>query len=79
MNIYTYSFISQCPNDNDYIYYTVQIKTKQMIMIEDIKKYCERYKKEYHESIAGDLFSKFKGKQTITAIHKTVKIKTIRK
>ena len=79
MNIYTYSFISQCPNDNDYIYYTAQIKTEQMIMIEDIKKYCEKYKKEYHESIADDLFSQFKGKQTITATHKSVKIKTIRK
>ena len=79
MNIYSYGFNCICPNDSNIIYYTIKIKSQKMIMIERIKKHCGKYKKQYHEAIADDLFKKFGGKQTVTATHKNVKIKTVRK
>ena len=79
MNKYTYSFNSQCPNEtHGVIYYTIEIETPTMIMVEAIIDYCKKYVKSYHEEIADDLIKKFGGKQTITATHKNVKIETIR-
>ena len=78
-NTYIYSFNSQCPNNEEYIYYTIKIKTKKMIMVETIKAECLKYKKDFHECIADGLFKRFSGKQILTATHHNVKIKTLRK
>lgn len=80
MNTYEYSFTSKCPNDeHGYIFYTAIIKSKKIIMVEDIIKHCaDNYKKEYHENIADGLIKRFGGSQRLIAVHKKVKITTIR-
>ncbi len=77
-NKYTYSFNSKCPNNDQFIYYTVTIETEKMIMIEKIVQYCKKFTSAYHEEIADDLIERFGGMQTITAAHKHVKIETVR-
>jgi len=78
MNFYTYGFTTKCPNNSHYIYYTFKLEINKTVMVEDIIKKCSEFKEEYHEDIADNLFRVFTGKQTLTAVHQNVKIKTLR-
>ena len=78
MNVYTYGFISTCPNDNERISYVLVIESKQTIFAEDIVAACSEHKSAFHEVIADDLFTRLGGRQKITAEHCGVKIETYR-
>ena len=79
MNIYGYTFKVECPNYKDeFIEYTLLIRSKQMIMVEDIVKACTYSRPEFHEQIANDLSDCLPGKQSIRATHCGVEVITKR-
>lgn len=78
MNIYRRQFASICPADGEYIVYSVEIQSKQMIRVEEINAAIETERKAFHEAIADRLFKEFGGVQKITAVHQGVEIETMR-
>ena len=79
MNIYSYTFTAECPNNlGQFVEYTLIMETDAMIMAEDLKKACEFGLPLFHECIADRLFDEFKGRQMISADHGGVGITTIR-
>lgn len=78
MNIYKASFYATCPSDNDIINYQLEICTDSIIWVEHIKTALSLIKSGYHETIADELHKRFRGYQTIVAIHQGVEITTIR-
>jgi len=75
MNIYKYSFKVKCPNDDAEIVYLLTIKSDQMIMAEDIVKYCN-HAEGYQEYIAGVLKEKLGGCIRLVGTHSSVKVIT---
>ena len=78
MNIYEKLFISKCPNNGEFITYSLRVETADMIQVEHINTACSLLKLAYHEVVADELFKRFGGLQTIKAHHHGVDITTIR-
>lgn len=78
MNIYRYQFVSQCPANGLYIIFHLEIQTKQMVMVDEIKDFARTLAKQYHEPIADALHEKFGGYQILIAKHHGVEIETRR-
>ena len=78
MNTYTSKFIVKCPMDDDSIEYTLVLESESMIMVEDINRATDIKTGAFHESIADGLFALLGGRQTITAVHQGVEVKTVR-
>ena len=78
MNIYESEFFCTCPNNNIRVKYHISIETDKTISVEQIVYEIHNIHSGFHEDIADHLFSRFGGKQTLSADHHSVKIKTIR-
>lgn len=78
MNIYRYKFMSQCPANNKHINFKLEIYTRKMLMVEEIKAFLDKMEKQYHEPIADALFKEFGGYQVLIAWHHGVEIETRR-
>lgn len=79
MNRYETSWYCKCPVNGIRILYQAKIETKEVIAVEELLEYIDKfYKDGFHELIADDLKEKFGGKQTITANHHSVTITTER-
>lgn len=78
MNIYRYQFVSACPNNGKHIIFHLEIQTKKMVMVEDIKAFADTLANQFHEPIADALFGRFGGYQILTARHHGVDIETRR-
>lgn len=78
MNNYKIVFNKHCPINNLVIEYKLKIKTKNVILIEDLLGFVEQLPSEFHETFADKLFAKFSGKQTLIANHHGVTISTKR-
>lgn len=78
MNVYTTRFFSTCPNNGARIEYEVSIETDKVIQVEDIIDAVTLFNRSFHEEIADQLFREFGGRQTLTADHHGVTIRSIR-
>jgi hypothetical protein len=78
VNIYKVSFFSRCPTNNIRITYDLTIKTKNIILVEDLINYLTNIDKKFHEDIADELLSVFGGYQTLQAEHHGVFLQTLR-
>ncbi|MFJ3487130.1 hypothetical protein ACIPL1_27480 [Pseudomonas sp. NPDC090202] len=78
VNIYRYQFVAVCPSDGEFITYSLEIRTPEMIMVEHIKTATALIKTGYHEAIADLLFDRFGGEQHICATHQGVAIESVR-
>lgn len=77
MNIYTHSFVVECPNNGVKISYVLTIATPNKIMVEDIVSKCN-VGTGFHEDLADAFHEWFGGRQTMKAHHHGVWIETIR-
>lgn len=78
MNRYDYQFAATCPADGATIIYHLTIKTKAVVMAEDIVAACRFEAPVFHEALADTLFDKLGGKQKVRAVHQSVRITTVR-
>lgn len=79
MNIYKYSFSVECPSGGELSEYHITIYHDQIIMAEDIVRFCAFVRPLYHEQIADILQGFLPGQQVIRASHCGVSIETRRK
>jgi hypothetical protein len=79
MNKYITKFIALCPVNDKPINYRLEIKHTDKILVEEISEELNKFTSAFHEDIADELFSRFGGKQTLTANHHGVVIQTKRK
>lgn len=77
MNVYTYGFASECIKNDDLIQYTLEIKTSNVIIAEDLMEFPVP-DKALHEDLADHFFERFGGRQKMIAIHGEVMIETRR-
>ncbi|WP_186013781.1 hypothetical protein [Burkholderia gladioli] len=77
-NIYRYQFVSNCPNNDRPIIYSMEIETDEVIHVEHIITAAVLQKTAYHEEIADQMHERFKGRQVIKAHHHGVDIETRR-
>lgn len=77
MNEYEYRFTAKCPNNQTAILYNLRLLSSVTVMVEAIIDAC-RFDDAFHEDIADLLYTRLGGKQIITALHDSVKIKTKR-
>lgn len=78
MNVYTTRFFSICPNNGGRIEYEVSIESEKVIQVEDIIDAVMLFDRGFHEEIADQLFREFGGRQTLTADHHGVTIRSNR-
>lgn len=78
MNFYTTSFFAVCPVNGARVLYELEIETNEVIAVEQISDEVAMLDKGLHEEIADVLLRVFGGRQTLTADHHGVRIKTIR-
>lgn len=78
MNEYTYRFVATCCNNQQPIFYTLVIERDDTLMVERIVEECAKHQSGFHEDIADQLFAALGGKQTITAHHHGVDVRTVR-
>lgn len=78
MNKYTINFVCKCPKNNKPILYFLEIETKEMIMVEELIEFCNKFESAFHEEMADDFSIKFGGKQKMVANHHGVTIQTER-
>lgn len=78
LNIYRHWFVAQCPNDGEMIYYKLEIKTPEVIMVEHIKTATALFKKGHQEQIADALHEQFAGELRMWGTHQGVEIETVR-
>jgi len=78
MNKYQTKFVIECITNQKPIMYRLTIVTHETIIVEELLEFIKKLKTNYHEKIADELFKKFGGKQTMTANHHGVLIKTKR-
>lgn len=78
MNTYTTQFFAFCPNNGARILYTLVLEIASVVMVEDLIDAVTLHARGFHEVIADDLSREFGGKQTMTAHHHGVEIKTVR-
>ncbi len=77
-NIYTYQFVSHCPNNQRPIIYSLEIETTDVIHVEHIVTAASLHDSAYHEEIADDMHDRFSGRQRLKAHHHGVGIETRR-
>lgn len=78
MNIYTQRFTALCANNERSVEYTLTIKSRTTIMVEEIQAETAKLTRGYHENFAEHLFARFGGQQTLSAHHHGTDITTIR-
>ena len=78
MNTYTTQFFARCPNNGIRILYTLVLEITSVVMAEDLIDAVTLLDRGYHEAMADHLLREFGGKQTLTASHHGVDIKTVR-
>lgn len=76
MNTYRFAFVARCPSDGQRIKYLCEIRTLDMILVENIR--AAFPSEGYHEDIADKMHATFGGEQTIRAFHQGVQIETVR-
>jgi hypothetical protein len=76
-NTYRFAFVARCPNDGQRIKYVCEIKTTEMILVENIR--ASFPVEGYHEDIADKMHAAFGGEQTIRAFHQNIEIETVRR
>jgi hypothetical protein len=79
LNIYRTEFFANCPVNGVRIKFALEIRTKEVIPVEQIIARVEAISEGYHEEIADDLLRAFGGHQTLIAAHHGVTIETERK
>lgn len=77
-NTYRHTFTAACPADGEVIFYSLEIRSLAMILVEHIKTTTALIKQGWHEQIADQLAESFGGDQVIKAVHQGVEIKTVR-
>ncbi|AOR76511.1 hypothetical protein [Novosphingobium resinovorum] len=77
MNIYVHRFTSKCPSNGALISYKLEIRSNDVIMVEEIITACA-VESTYHESLADILYARFGGQQSMIAFHHGVCIQTFR-
>lgn len=77
MNTYTYTFISECPNNGDRITYSLSITKATQVMTEAIKAAVAEHPKGFQEDIAHALWVKLGGQLVLEADHDGVHIRTV--
>lgn len=77
MNIYSLSFTCPCLVDDKVIHYTLDIETREQIMVEEIIEFAPD-EPSIQEVIADEYFAKFGGTQTMLGTHSGVVVTTIR-
>jgi hypothetical protein len=78
MNIYRAKFQAVCPNNGKTILYDLEIRSRNVIMVEDILAACDFKSPAYHEKIADHIRDRIPGLQVLRAHHHGVDIETIR-
>lgn len=78
MNSYRYTFLATCPNNNRTISYQFTLWSPRMVMVEEIKSFCDSLKRGFHEDFADRLFAKFGCRQQLEAHHHGVDVETVR-
>ncbi|PYC35121.1 hypothetical protein DMX05_21610 [Pseudomonas soli] len=77
-NTYRHTFTATCTGDGEVIVYSLEIRSLQMIRVEQIKTATSLIKQCWHEQIADQLAERFGGDQVIKAVHQGVEIETVR-
>lgn len=77
MNIYTFGFVTECIKNDDLIQYTLEIRTSNVIIAEDLMEFAVP-DKALHEDLADRFFERFGGRQKMVATHGAVMIETRR-
>jgi hypothetical protein len=72
VNIYTYQFVSECPNDGEMICYSLELKSNDMLMVEHIKLEAALHKKAFGEKITQSFYDRFKCFVKLSAVHQGV-------
>ncbi len=78
MNIYRTEFFCVCPNNGVRIKYALEIRTQDVLPVEQLIAALETYESGFHEEIADQLRERFGGHQTLIADHHGVQIETQR-
>jgi hypothetical protein len=78
MNFYRHQFSAACPVNGDPIAYALSIASGGVVIAEDIVSFCQGLSVGLHEELADQLWSRFGGRQTLTAHHRGVDIETVR-
>lgn len=78
MNTYSAKFWATCPANGLQIDYSLTIKTRSMIRVEELQAHLEGIKSGFHEHIADELLKAFGGLQVLSATHHGVGITTER-
>ena len=78
LNTYTVQFFAFCPTNEVRILYTLSIEIDTIILVENLIEVVTMHDRGYHEDIADQLLREFGGRQTMTANHHGVDIKTVR-
>jgi len=77
-NIYRHWFTVKCPNNDQIITYFLELQQTEMIMVEEIVKFCSDFPSCYQEEIANRLHEKFGGYQIIKGHHHGIDVETRR-
>lgn len=78
MNRYDHTFSAICPSDGQTVIYHLTLKSKGVVMSEEIAVSCRFSEPQFHEAIADYLIVILGGKQTLRAMHQNVHITTKR-
>jgi hypothetical protein len=80
LNIYRCEFISRCPNNREFILYSIEIvkPSDETIYVEHITIAAQLYNEAFHEQIADFFYKRFGGEQVLKAFHHGVHIETRR-
>lgn len=79
VNIYRREFSAICPNNGEVIWYTLVIRSPEIIQAEVIAKETAHHRCGHHEDIADRLHKSLGWDQTLTAHHHGVDIETRRR
>lgn len=79
VNTYRTEFFCQCPVNQTRVKYSLTIRTRNMVPVEEILAVVESHAEGYHEDIADELLNRFGGEQTLIADHHGVTIETERR
>lgn len=81
LNVYRHRFYVPCPSNGRKIEYNLEIRSRSMIMVEEIVAACQEaaaIAEPYHEPMADLIHKRLGGEQLISATHHGVAIGTVR-
>lgn len=78
MNTYRTQFAATCPSDGQQIIYSLEMRTAETVMVEQINDALDEIREDYQESIANRLFEMFpRCEIRLKAVHQGVDVESV--